>query len=171
MKKTMTHTTNTEFCLDMVKNRVLNSVSNLDRCIKFDGVASCDYIFFDEETDKVYEVSFKYESINIHEYNFFDPNFCIMKTKVTNKFLCLNWVVDELVILSHKLYKFGIKDYSLKEIEGALDGGVNIGLIHNLVFANNSDSAAFQLYFQNFFHSYYPSEEIKEIVKENRLLE
>lgn len=148
--------TNSEILLDSINNKILCKIKNLDSCVYFPGI-EIEHIFFNELTDIVYQVSFKYSSITVHEYDFFRTQGRIIKTNTDNKFLCVDWYQDEFIILKHKLSLIGVEKYEIipvefkqSEEESEQYGSEDFQLFY-LKFEDAGDSAAFEVYFQKLF--------------------
>jgi len=162
-------TSNTEFLLERMRTDILGyRIKNLDDCVKFDGEDTCDYIFYNTKLDIVYQVTFKYDNLQVHNYNFFSHTFSVMSTKVSNKFLCVDWTPGELTVLKYKMEQFGISNYTIAGIY--LDPHHEVETIHALIFKEDSDAAAFQMYFQKLFNNT-PESDTMKVITEKKFLE
>jgi hypothetical protein len=153
-------------------DKVLAVVGDIDNAILLPCDSDIDYLFFDPSSNKVTEVSFKGVNFNFHDYYFNNHMAsCIKKTKRDNRFICVDWVANELSVLTYKIDQYGIKNYIIKELPyKPLDDEEDLYSLHELIFSDLADCSTFEVYFQHLFHDH-DDKEINKMLIKNKLLD
>jgi hypothetical protein len=164
-------TTNTELLLDIVKNFLHTEIKDLDNCVHLNGQSDCDHIFYNKASDMVSQVSYSDHPLLLYSYNFYDAVAVILKTKTSNKFLCVYWTIDELEVLRYKMNEAGLQRYKIEKIDFVDEDEL---FLHNLSFEDDSDAAVFEMYFHALFSN---EEQVKkdyfrryDVIKKHELL-
>lgn len=165
-------TTNKELIIKDFEDKILPTMGNLDRAICLPTEADVDHMFFDPMTDKVVEVSFKDGGFYSHDYTFNGHmSFCIIKTKNDNRFICVDWAVNELTILTYKMDQYGLKNYIVKNLPyKPLHEHHDLYNIYELIIPDLADCSTFELYFQSLFHDH-DDENVNKMLIKNKLLD